>query len=947
MNRIQFIKKSASLALAAQLPATELLAFSLDRPQAEIDISNLNSINSIAKKQFNFLVQWLKVNGWDDYLRSVLNKDHIDYETGNLLYEKLTNIKEITKKSGFEDFGGVRIIEPGNPSLSLLYHALASPRVKNSSVKYPDLFHLDILENYIYELKTWEDYLSGKKQNNLQLMVLAYEYRPSSKTPPLGVNDFEDRFVKFAQLTFSRTGISRIGNEDVNYDPESRSFTNKPSQPSRIKNISVTPARFGLFLTELVDVKKNEMDAVKVMNIQKEEYTNLKGSNVPLNRQFIKPIRKIFDSEQFKIRFGESHLNQKLYKFSQFELHGKKIEDVNKNAEWNVATFPFKRISATDEDGNHLKEHMTDYELVNIKRIGSSALLSSVPNNLIRMATQNGKVLSFYVEPKWERRYNALKLNDKKYTDIHDSIWTEFIYRKKRRTSLFRALRNAPLFVNIKFKIDGGKLMHLDEMSDDMEKTIAEGGYQATLFEDSICDGCVSATLTLHPDAIPDIINFLKAKQPLPAFSLVTAPDFFPYIDSNDIGKYYSGDISAYKPALEIKGIFEQEQQQKQQQLDNKALSNDEHFLEGGSLNLSGIRQRGNPEIIDPFYAVPAFKESWEDDKSFDTLMAVTSNNDTIETVINQKLFNDNFRRDYFSNSFLPDSGTGIFFPGWDATYSGPSKKNPYFATFGLGSPFPEDIKLCAAANGMWPVASPDAGRTFQGSLEPFPILGKPNTSIPLMDDEIGYHSNSPHVIDHHQSPTLGWDGEQGPYLSIDYRSGLLNVNFTDIGRADYIANILNTDIGFDMSKLREIDSIELINRMDCLRKAVMSFDNRKVSQTKYWLVSAESVPDWKNGSNAFGIPNQLIGDSNNWAKEGGRLSGAGYLFVFALTRSASIKEELEAPHSKRRNQLIKCISICKVSKATKKNLAQIEWCELDSKLPQSAQDIEWKPKVQ
>ncbi len=62
---------------------------------------------------------------------------------------------------GFEDFAfeGKRGIEPGNPSQSLLFHALASPNVIKSGDEtepeltlFPTLAELEIVENYVYGL---------------------------------------------------------------------------------------------------------------------------------------------------------------------------------------------------------------------------------------------------------------------------------------------------------------------------------------------------------------------------------------------------------------------------------------------------------------------------------------------------------------------------------------------------------------------------------------------------------------------------------------------------------------------------------------------------------------------------------------------------------------------------------------------------------------------------
>ncbi len=949
MERKDFIKKTAaSLILLNSLSVFDLFASTLSSSPKLISEDDLGKIDIILREEFKSLVNWLKENKWEEFLQKQTNLDSISWNEDLKLCAELSDIIR-TKENGFDDFGGNKLIEPGYPSLSLLYHALASPRVKDSSITaYPTIEQLDTIENVIYGLKKWDNYLKDVENENLHLMVLAYEYRPAYKTPALGINEFEnkiDSFPKHAQFVYSRTGISRIGMHEMNYDNISRSYTNKPINLKHEKEIAVTPARFGVFLVELTEIKKDTTDQIKVMNIQENEYTTYKGSNKHLNRQFIKPIRKIYDDDIFKVKFAQYHLNQKLYKFSQFELHGKKIEDVNINAKWNVQSYPFKRINSMDEKSSPLINHMTDSKFVELKRKGSSVLLSSMPNNLIRVAQQSGNFLSFYVEPKWERRYNALKLNNKKNTDIYDSFFTEFVFRRNRLTSRFKAMRNAPLFINIKFQDNKEGIVHIDEKNSQMEDTINNGAYNALLFEDNMCDGCVSASLTLKTSDNNKLFDLIKSNTEVnSAFSIVAAPDFFPFLDSNDIRKYYHSNIDSFENTIKTKGLTEQEQQNQQQQFDNLTIINDEHFLEGGSLNLSGIRQRGNPDILDPLTGKQAFQDSYEKDKSFDTLVAVVSNTETLFITNSNNAFKDNFRRDYTSNSFLPDTGTGIFFPGWDVTYSG-DKINPYFGTFGLGSPFPEDMKLCAAANGMWPVASPDAGRTFQGSLEKFPVLGRPNTSIPLMDDEIGYHSNSPHVLQYSQAASYGWDGEQGPFLMIDKKdNNKLKVNFTDIGRADYVKNLLDPSIGFNMAKLRTIDSFELINRMDCLRKAIKSIDNNnKVSKTKYWLVSAEKVDNWEIGANALGVPNDLIGNSNQWAKENRGLKGAGYFFVFALTKIKKLQDELEAPNSKRRNQLVSSLCVCKVSIAKKDSFAKIDWCEFNPNiLPQSSSEITW-----
>ncbi|MBN8785576.1 MAG: hypothetical protein J0I84_00645, partial [Terrimonas sp.] len=463
---------------------------------------------------------------------------------------------------------------------------------------------------------------------------------------------------------------------------------------------------------------------------------------------------------------------------------------------------------------------------------------------------------------------------------------------------------------NIRYRKESDNNFKHIPLNNKLENDICNGNYVAQLFEDNICDGCVTANLDSKSD-----YNFFNM---LPAFSIVTAPDFFPFVDSNDINKYY----------------------------EKNKINNDIHFLEGGTLNLSGLRLKANSNILNPVSLEKAFPITT--DETWNTVLAALSVNINLESEFGSSNFNTNYIRDYNASTFLPDTASGIFYPGWDATFSNnDDKKERFLATYGLGSPFPEDMKLCAAANGMWPVTSPDAGRTFQGSLVNIPgINRKPSTSIPLLDNEIGYHPNSPFGLAYGE--TYGWDGEQGPYLKRGEADKKIYVNFTDIGRADYLENCLNPSIGFDMSKLRLIDSVELIRRMDCLKDSIRKISKRKIRKqpeyTKYWLVGAEYVDNWKVGANAFCIANNLIGNNNNWAKKSDGLEGCGYLFVFVITIDKGLAE-LEELTSKRRNQEVKKIAVCKIAKQDLSSATQIKWVILETdNLPNDGDNIEeWK----
>ena len=56
----------------------------------------------------------------------------------------------------------------------------------------------------------------------------------------------------------------------------------------------------------------------------------------------------------------------------------------------------------------------------------------------------------------------------------------------------------------------------------------------------------------------------------------------------------------------------------------------------------------------------------------------------------------------------LPDDAAGIFHPGWDVGLTFNSVFE-HLINDTLGSPFPEDVKLCAAISSYWPGVVPDA----------------------------------------------------------------------------------------------------------------------------------------------------------------------------------------------------------------------------------------------
>lgn len=876
-----------------------------------------------AQAAFTDLMRWLKDNKWLAFLRGLTG---VDLDVSQAAWPALlSQALPVVTAHGFDDFAGQQFIEPGCPEFSLLYHALASPRVTPEVDAYPSTEQLDALENYIFGSVKYV-ITESDLQENYVVAVFAYEYRPAYKTPDNS---------PYAGMVYSRTGIGRIGDKDWNYDAITRSYTNKPADHIDTKHIAVSPARYGVFLA-----RKVPASAVHLYTSEGQDgYNCLTGRG----RFFLQPIQKVFNGDELSgggtLLYAESHRNEKLAKLSKFGGIG-----IPAGADLEKA--PFLKISASDMHGQQLACHHT--ALVTLMPKGSSILVGSKPQPLIREARNVDQQLYGFTVPAGtanpnelhsNRRYTSLKLqsNADIGKDAWDYILTEGVYKKYKATR-FGAPRNAPLFANIRHKIVNNEIVHVDAGSDKFEELVFNGDYKAALFEDNICDGCIAVQITPGSEISQQMKNLLD--NPLPAFSLVSAPDFFPLSETYDLKRF---DINGHSS-----------------------------FLEGGIENLSYCRLPVNPNTVNPLTKKGAFVDppklypggQFESPKAFvgtinnklafdvsDTLIAIVSG--FLEPPRKNPKYKgkDEYKqpecRDYFSNNYMTDSAAFFFAPGWDATYSGKDEggKKPvkFLATIGLGAPFPEDMKLCAAGNGMWPVASPDAARTFMGSLSPIRtgIFSRQitPTAVPLLDQEIGIHPSHPGLSEPQllPSPSFGWDGEQGPCLE---RVGeKFYINFTDIGRADYVWNLRDGGPGFDMSSLRDLTCQELIARMDALRLCKTTIEGNHSEFSKYWLVSAEKVTDWSNPA-AIGVPPNLVGNDKNWIRSAQRgITGSGYLYILADTIYDGKHEQPQwvDEHENRRRLSMRKLFVCKIAGA---NLA---WCKLPPEGLRESACLKWK----
>jgi hypothetical protein len=322
-----------------------------------------------------------------------------------------------------------------------------------------------------------------------------------------------------------------------------------------------------------------------------------------------------------------------------------------------------------------------------------------------------------------------------------------------------------PEFVHARREVppDGSPPIDLNRQAD-VAARVRSGGYAAQHFVDFTGDGAVEVSVPqiTRPDS--------GVGGPFAAYSLVTAPDFFTTCGQREVTEWtiglpdaLEGDIWRVRPT---------------------PLS-DHRFAANLQLPPQTPFQRGETTIT---AIVPLFGEG-------------------------QAQNTQNQPADALRHSHLPDDAAGVFAPGWDVSRDRHPDGTPHLAAYGLGSPFPEDAKLCAALSAFWPAAAPDATRTME------PLRPDEFTVAPLTDEEIGRRSGS-----------IPWDGVPGPKVGTD-ATGATVADFASFSHVDYVENALAGE--FSPALTSHIGVEEYQNRVLAMNFAYQALGLEKES----WLV--------------------------------------------------------------------------------------------------------------
>jgi hypothetical protein len=390
--------------------------------------------------------------------------------------------------------------------------------------------------------------------------------------------------------------------------------------------------------------------------------------------------------------------------------------------------------------------------------------------------------------------------------------------------------RYAPEYVHIRHKLENGEITNLNDRPDLIE--IAEqGNYQALHYVDYTGDGWIKPVC-------PELKNVFNSKDNY-AYSLVTVPDFFPNTDQREILEW-SEELVKLKPEWQ-KMIWQRP----------PFTLSDHRF----PANLT-LKDLANDEFL-PF------------DKNDKTCTAIIS-----LPVIGFSQQTSLDVSETSRHSYLPDAASGVFAPGWDISLSRlePPEETAHLAAYGLGSPFPEDAKLCAALSTFWPAVAPDAARTFE--------VNEPTVS-PLTDQEIGIIGNDP------------WDNITGPRIikvgNIEY------VEYTKYAYGDHVETALDNKFSLSLTGL--VDVTEYKSRVLYMVRVNDALNLVSIPQRQQLRV----------------ISFQLVTSQNNDREEAenetsSKLNGKIYRFHLVGTEAEIPLVDRPSDHKKIRFQIIRSV---------------------------------------
>lgn len=651
---------------------------------------------------------WLRLfkhHGWhiESQRLSTISADDLTLELVN------TRLNIDRSSNPFKDFhlNSEALILPGQPNASFLYHALASPSVTvapdgTELTAFPSASDIEAVENAIYALKqaTLESLaaeasaLLGSSvgtEPELAVVLFALEYRHSSA----GVHRL------YSDLNFSRTGVARVGNQSAHYDAKMRGHRTH-LDGDKDSEIRVVPCRYVPYIAVRSKGRKDRFGpAWSSDQADGDAFTD-----------FWVPLHKVFNGSEclleqnIALSFDHAHFNQKVERLAKV-LHEKAGNAIDPDA---VVQPPF-RISEGLAEISDAATH------------GSGLLVPKV-NPLVAEAKIGDNFVAFNVPP--------MNQTPGFYAAFAPTLSLD---------SGAGGSRPWPEYAHVRTEVlPDGSVSNFSNDVNVVDKA-TEGHFNALHYIDFAADGWVTVNLA-KPLTLAG-----RDLAVVPAYSLVTAPDFFPKVRQRQVYEWWN---TAPQIADQLPGWWQR------------------LIAQGAWRNI----WRAKPEPLSDMRVASNINlpnSPFDPNEQSNTAIVCQLNTDLTVTRSAVDAF---FGLLPYSQraSALPDAAAGFFAPGWDTSFD-ITDGTQHLAAYGLGSPFPEDAKLCAALSTFWPAAAPDTQRTF------FTVPHAQGTVAPLTDAEIGTTPNG-----------IPWDGVVGPVILHSTPHHTL-VDYPDYPRADYTMN--------------------------------------------------------------------------------------------------------------------------------------------------------------
>jgi hypothetical protein len=736
-------------------------------------VANNNARATLFEKVQSACVR-LAPAGW----HALLKGHSFDMNAADLRTELLRPLTINRAIPGFEDFAAeaTRAIEPGRPSRSLLFHAFASPRVVadldgRPLRAFPTPAEIEAIENYVYGVRppTLEELRSRARGAPLAVVVFAHEYRPAASTV----------HRRNADMCFARTGVMRVGTDAPLYLADRRGYF--PLDPPNPRVFRVLPCRYSPYISAQLTGDPEDFGPMRFQ--RSSTATPVYGAGVPsplgdASRQFWVPLYKLFNGPEcikgfdIAITLTAHHFNQKLRK-----VH-KVLAAQGFDTGWHEPDLSHSPFIYSEYGGKLLAALSTD------PNDGSGLVVPTPRQHLVEVAKNAGGAIVTLKVPPNQPYKSSLNISARK-----------------------SGARSAPEYVHVRHRFDPALPGGFENLNDkpNVAALVAKGGYDAVHYIDFTADGWIEACCPVLRLQIP---------QSLPAFSMVSAPHFFPLVDQLELMQWWE---QSAPPDLGP-SIWPKNPGRPLSLCEMRYPANISYRTQAGSTVDDNAPDFDNPAndvtIFDPADAtMTAIVGQFGACKGTPTAIPLDSRPPRA--------------------SMLPDGAAGVFAPGWDTSIDRTEETDPddtgvtirpgatFLTTYGLGSPFPEDAKLCAALSSFWPAAAPDITRTF----EPNP---KYATATPLPDDVLG------------QAPgSMPWDGIPARILSMKYPG---EIEYFGLDYGDYVEAALGS--GFDIHAISRVDVSEYVARTLIMARVFEAVGAKETADKREWAVFSFRVAD-------------------------------------------------------------------------------------------------------